>query len=134
MSLIGFAKFLPEVVATIERNDDFEIAETFRDLAAHRAKCLEAFHVLAFDPTGNDLSEDQHEYGGYQRRSAQSRVQGEKEYGSTCHHDEVATELHQRLGEELIQFVCIVVDSRDQIARFVLIKKDERQLLQLRKK
>ena len=47
------------------------------------------------------------------------------------HQEQVARQLHQRLREELVQLVGVVVDSRDQVAGLVLIEEVERQLLQL---
>jgi hypothetical protein len=43
----------------------------------------------------------------------------------------VANELHQRLGEELVELVGIVVDTRDQVAAPVLVEERDRQVLQL---
>ena len=47
------------------------------------------------------------------------------------HQEQVASKLHERLREELIQLVGVVVDSRNQVAGFVLIEKCDGQLLQL---
>ena len=66
-----------------------------------------------------------------QRADAELDIQTDQKNARACDEKRAAHKLHQRLRDELVQFVGIVVQARNQVAGFVLIEKRHRQFLQL---
>ena len=87
--------------------------------------------MRALDPAARGARDDQRHGGRRQRGEAQPDVERQEEDGGAGHQEQVRGELHQRLREELVQLVGVVVDARDQVAGLVLVEEVERQLLQL---
>ena len=61
----------------------------------------------------------EHADGGQQRGDAQPEVERQNEYRDAGHQKQAADKLHQRLADELIQLVGVVVDARDQVSGLV---------------
>ena len=77
------------------------------------------------------MGDDEHRHRRQQRRAAQPDIQHQQQDAGADDEEGVAQELHQRLGEELVELVGVVVDARDQVARPVLVEEGDRQFLQL---
>ena len=123
--------FLTEVIETIERHDDFEVAMLSwisalmppRD-AGSSGSCVTHPEV----PCVNTSTP-----GREQSDNTQPDIQRHRKMAAPVIMKYVAGKLNEGLRKELIQLVGVIVDSRNQVAGFVLIEKDQGQVLQFRK-
>ncbi len=132
--LVGRAELLLEIVAAVEGDDGLEIGQALLDLAAEAAQAFQAPAAPRLDPGRDQSGDDQHRQGGNEGRDPQSPVEDQQQQARSEDEEEAPEELHQRLREELIDLVGVVVHPRDQVALAVLREEADRQLRQLGEK
>jgi hypothetical protein len=57
-------------------------------------------------------------------------VERKDEHGHTRHQKQAADKLHEALGDELVEFIGVVVDTRNQVASLVFCEEGKGQVLQ----
>jgi len=109
--LIGLRKTLPEIVAAIKSQHHLEIPKAFLDLGAHRPGAFQVGGVLFLYPWGNKLRKDPHQQRRRQCRQSQPPVDDDQENSGAGYNKKTGDKLHQGLGKELVDLVCVVVDT-----------------------
>ena len=129
--VVGGIELQPEIIAPVEGHDHLEVVQAFLHFRTHAAERLQALHVLRLDPRRSAAAENQHSQRGQKRGRSQANVQAEQKDGGAGHQEEAPDELHQRLGNKLVELVGIVVQARNQVAGLVLVEEHHRKFLQL---
>ena len=130
---ICFLEFLSEIIETIEGNDHLEIGYTFLNFRTHIAKCLETFEVFLLDPWGDKLGNYEDSECWKEAQCSKLKTQDEHEYACTSHEKNIANKLDESLGNELIEFIGIIVDTRDEVTSLILMEESNGKILKLRK-
>ncbi len=129
---VHHGELVAKVIDAVERENDAEVADALLHFPAEIAQRLKTGPVASPHPAASRARQQQDTKRRHERRRTKLDVEREQRHGRPRHHDEVAGQLHQRLREELIQLVRVVVDARNQIAGAILMEEVDRQLLKLR--
>src|SRR6185312_2583884 len=122
---------VPEIITAIECQYDLEIVQRFLDLRAQVARRLCRVRIPLLYPFRHGFVEDPHQRRRRQHGQSQPPVEIDKRDPRAGDDKDARYELHQRLAEELIDLVGVVVDPRNEVPGLVLREESHRQFLQL---
>ena len=99
------------------------------DLGTEGSERLETRCIFPPDPRREEESDDENQEGWDQRDDCKLKVQDQDKYPRPYNEKKIPNELDQCLRDKLIEFICIIIDTRDQVSTRILVKKINRKFL-----
>lgn len=123
----------PEIIKSIKCDNHLKIRETLRYLRAQSSCRLETGEIASLYPWTEELCDEEDTERREECCDTERWREYDDKYSRTDDEEKIREELCECLSKKLIEFVSIIIYTRDEIACFILIKKSNRQLLYLRK-